>query len=89
MSITLEQIVAIQHQQLNTFPRKIIYLMVRNQADQEGWSTISGNDFCVASALSRRSVEGVIKHLIKSGLVERRKSGPNQTSPFQYRTITF
>lgn len=88
MSITLEDIVAIQHQQLNTLPRKIIYLMMRNQANQEGWSTISSNDFCVASALSRRSVEGVIKHLINSGLVERRKSGPYQTSPYQYRIVT-
>ncbi len=88
MSITLEEIVATQHQQLNTLSRKIIYLMIRNQADDEGWSTISGSDFCRASALSKRSVEGVIKHLINSGIVERKKSAPSQASPYKYRIVT-
>lgn len=88
MSITLEDIVAIQHDQLNTLSRKIIYLMVRNQANELGWATISGKDFSVASALPRRSVDGVIQHLIKIGMVERRKSGPNHSSPYQYRIVT-
>lgn len=48
MPITLEQIVALQHNQLNTLPRKIIWLMIRNQADVFGWSTISSADFCIA-----------------------------------------
>lgn len=88
MSITLEHIVALQHNQLNTLPRKLIYLMIRNQADKDGWATISGNDFSVATTLPRRSVEGVLKHLINTAMVERRKSGDAHSSPFQYRIIT-
>jgi predicted transcriptional regulator len=88
MSITLEDIVAIQHDQLNTLSRKIIYLMMRNQANELGWATISENDFSEASALPRRSVIAVIKHLISTGMVERRKSGPTHSSPYQYRIIT-
>ncbi|WP_080392345.1 MULTISPECIES: hypothetical protein [Pseudomonas syringae group] len=88
MSITLEQIVALQHNQLNTLPRKLVYLMIRNQADEEGWSTISGNDFSVATTLPRRSVEGVLKHLINTAMIERRKSGEAHSAPFKYRIIT-
>lgn len=87
MSITLEEIVALQHQQLNTLSRKIVYLMMRNQVNQEGWSTISSMDFCKATALSRRSVESIVKHLTKTAMVERRKSGTQHSSPYQYRVI--
>jgi predicted transcriptional regulator len=89
MDITLNEIVAVQHQFLNTLSRKIIYLMMRNHANQDGWATISGADFCHATSLPRRSVEFVIKHLIKTGLVERRKSGPSHSSPYAYRVIPY
>ncbi|MBI6743381.1 hypothetical protein GE543_17205 [Pseudomonas sp. SZ57] len=88
MSITLEQIVALQHNQLNTLPRKIIWLMVRNQADVFGWSTISSADFCIATGLPRRSVEGVLKHLVATAMVERRKTGKAHSARYQYRIIT-
>lgn len=86
MSITLEQIVNLQHKNLNTLPRKIIWLMVRNQADVFGWSTISSADFCLATGLPRRSVEGVLKFLIKEGMVERERTsvaGPR----FSFRVL--
>lgn len=88
MSITLEHIIALQHNQLNTLPRKLIYLMIRNQADAYGWSTISSADFCAATALPRRSVEGVLKHLVATAMVERRKTGKAHSARYQYRTIT-
>lgn len=87
MTITLEEIVAVQHQALNTLPRKIIYLMVRNGEDDTGWATISRGAFSGATALPRRSVDYVIKHLMSVGLIERQKSAVNTNSPYQYRII--
>jgi hypothetical protein len=87
MSITLEEIVAVQHQALNTLPRKIIYLMIRNGEDDTGWATISRGAFSGATALPRRSVDYVTKHLMSVGLIERRKSADNINSPYQYRVI--
>ena len=87
MTITLEDIVALQHDQLNTLSRKLNYLMRRHGANEQGWSTISGNDFAKATALPRRSVDYILKHLVATGMVERRKSGNKHSSPYQYRVI--
>ncbi|MBK5351607.1 hypothetical protein JFU37_03590 [Pseudomonas sp. TH41] len=87
MSITLEEIVAVQHQALNTLPRKIIYLMIRNSEDDTGWATISRGAFSGATTLSRRSVDYVIKHLMSVGLIERQKSANNTNAVYQYRVI--
>lgn len=86
MSITLEEIVAIQHQALNTLPRKIIYLLIRNGEDDTGWATISRATFSGATALPRRSVDYVTKHLMSVGLIERRKVQNDNRFYYQYRT---
>jgi predicted transcriptional regulator len=87
MTITLEEIIAVQHQALNTLPRKIIYLMIRNGEDATGWATISRGSFSSATALQRRSVDYVIKHLMSVGLIERRKSAEHINATYQYRVI--
>lgn len=87
MNITLEEIVAVQHQALNTLPRKIIYLMIRNGEDDTGWATISRGTFSGATTLPRRSVDYVTKHLISVGLIERRKSADHSNATYQYRII--
>lgn len=87
MTITLDDIVTLQHDQLNTLSRKLIYLMIRDSTNEYGWSTISGNDFAKATALPRRSVDYIIKHLVNTAMVERRKSGTQHSSPYQYRAI--
>ncbi|AUG97636.1 hypothetical protein AWU82_29995 [Pseudomonas glycinae] len=87
MNITLEEIVAVQHQALNTLPRKIIYLLIRNGEDDTGWTTISRGTFASATALPRRSVDYVTKHLISVGLIERRKSADHSNATYQYRVI--
>lgn len=87
MTITLEEIVAVQHQALNTLPRKIIYLMIRNGEDETGWATISRGAFSGATALPRRSVDYVIKHLISVGIIERRKSAEHSNATYKYRII--
>lgn len=89
MTISLEDIVNLQHNTLNTLSRKLIYLMVRNGANAEGWATISSMDFCKATALPRSSVESIVKHLVKNSLIERRKSGASHSSPYQYRVIPY
>jgi hypothetical protein len=86
-TITLDDIVNLHHNQLNTISRKLIYLMIKGDG-QGHWNTVSCNDFARATALPRRSIDNVLRHLINASLIERRKSGPSHSSPFQYRTIT-
>lgn len=87
MTITLEEIVAVQHQALNTLSRKIIFLMIKRGQDNTGWATISGGSFSKATALPRRSVDYVTQHLINVGLIERRKSADHSNATYQYRVI--
>ncbi|MFL1550384.1 hypothetical protein ACI77I_14910 [Pseudomonas sp. D47] len=87
MNPTLEDIVALRHARLKTLTSKLIYLMILNGAKDDGWTTISISEFGHATALTRRAVDYIIKGLLTSGVIERRKSGPAYTSPYQYRII--
>ncbi|MNY75909.1 hypothetical protein D3C86_2153250 [compost metagenome] len=61
--------------------------MIKRGQDNTGWATISGGAFAKATALPRRSVDYVIKHLMSVGLIERQKSADNTNAPFKYRII--
>ena len=87
MTITLDDIINLQHNKLNTLSRKLIYLMIQGNAKVEGWATISRNDFSTATTLPSRSVDTILKYLVSIALIERRKSGDKHSSPYQYRII--
>ncbi|MFP6860771.1 hypothetical protein [Pseudomonas sp.] len=87
MDVTLQEVINIQHQALNTLPRKILFLMIKNEADATGWATISGYSLARATTLPRRSVDTILKHLINTGLIERRKTGPQHNALYQFRAI--
>lgn len=83
--ITLEEIVAVQHKNLATLTSKLIYLMIRNGADAEGWSSISLSSFSEATGMARRSIVRTLARLQSVGLIEKNpvKSKPNDVN--QYR----
>lgn len=85
--ITLEEIKELQHQEIKNLSTKIIYLMIKNQTNQEGWSAISAAELGAATCLTTRAVFKVIRKLKSCGLIEQRqeKERPNATN--QYRII--
>jgi DNA-binding transcriptional ArsR family regulator len=87
MITTLEDIVALHHARLKTLTRKLIYLMIRNGCNEEGWTTISVAEFGKATSLTRRAVDYILKDLLDAGVIERRKSSESHTAPYQYRVI--
>lgn len=87
MTTTIEDIAALHHARLKTLTRKLIYLMIQNGYKEEGWTTLSVSQFGKATALTRRAVDYILKDLIAGGVIERRKSGPLYTAPYQYRVM--
>ena len=85
--MTLEEITKFQHQEIKNLSTKIIYLMIKNQSNGEGWSVISTAEFAAATSLTTRAVFKVIRKLKSCGLIEQRqeKARPNSTN--QYRII--
>lgn len=87
MTTTIEDIAALHHARLKTLTRKLIYLMIQNGYKEDGWTTLSVSEFGKATALTRRAVDYILKDLLVAGIIERRKSSPLHTAPYQYRTI--
>ena len=87
MTTTIDDIVALHHVRLRTLTRKLIYLMIRNGHKEDGWTTISVSDFGKATALTRRAVDYILKDLLDTGIIERRKSDDAHTAPYQYKIL--
>jgi DNA-binding Lrp family transcriptional regulator len=87
MTTTIDDIVALHHARLRTLTRKLIYLMIRNGYKEDGWTTISVSDFSKATALTRRAVDYILKDLLDTGIIERRKSNESHTAPYQYKIL--
>lgn len=85
--ITIEDIAQIQNKQLKTISSKLIYLMVRSQADDQGWSAISLAHFEKATGMSSNSVARTLSRLIKVGLIERNPNKEHPNSTNKYRII--
>lgn len=85
--ITIEDIAQIQNKQLKTISSKLIYLMIRSQADDQGWSAISIADFSKTTGMPHKSIIRVLARFESLGLIERNpnKERPNSTN--EYRII--
>lgn len=85
--ITLKDITALQLKELNTLSSKIIYLMIRNGSNQEGWSAISISDFSTATGMTTRAIFKVISKLKSNGLIECNIEKERANAVNQYRII--
>lgn len=85
--ITMKEIVAVQHKHLTTLTSKLIYLMIRNGADEEGWSSISLNKFSEATGMARRSIVRILARLQSAGLIEKNPNKSKCNDINQYRVI--
>tara|TARA_R100001244_G_C5167867_1_gene131501 strand:+ start:579 stop:845 length:267 start_codon:yes stop_codon:yes gene_type:complete len=85
--ITLKDITDLQLKELNTLSSKIIYLMIRNGSNQEGWSAISINDFSTATGMTTRATFKVISKLKSNGLIECNTEKERLNAVNQYRII--
>lgn len=85
--ITLEEIKELQHQEIKNLSTKIIYLLIKNKANEDGWSAISAAEFAAATSLTTRAVFKIIRKLKSCGLIEQRQDKERPNSTNQYRTI--
>ena len=85
--ITLEEIIAVQQKNLTTLTSKLIYLMIRNEADDDGWSSISLNKFSEATGMARRSIVRTLARLQAVGLIEKNPSKSKRNDVNQYRIV--
>jgi hydroxymethylpyrimidine pyrophosphatase-like HAD family hydrolase len=80
--ITLEDLVAIDDAILNTLPRKIVFLLIKNGANKrlDGSYVISANKIAEMSSLPRRSVYGVLDYLESNKVISRQFTNTNGKS---------
>ncbi len=83
--ITLDDIKQLESPKLTTLLSKIIYLMIEDKADEEGWASISLREFTEATRHTKKAVIVTLNKLQASGYIEK-QSKPSITN--QYRTIT-
>jgi len=83
----VEELRSVQHEGLNTIPSKVIYLILRNDRDATGWTTVSVIKLSKMTGLTLTGVRKILQKLINLGLVEKERStlGVNKTS--KYRVI--
>ena len=87
MSITIEEVVALQHDQLRTIGAKIVYLTIRNNAQESGWAAISLAELARNTSLSRQGIIKTLKRMAGCGLIEVRNDKVSTTSRNKYRTV--
>ncbi len=86
-TITLDDIKNLPYEELNNLTTKIMYLMIKEGVDEDGWATISVRDFGKATSMTDIGVRLAIKKLLSSGLVEKNEDKEFPYSTNQYRII--
>lgn len=87
MSITVQDIVALQYEGLRSVGSKIVYLTIRNHRDKAGWSSLSFKDLADVTGLTSTGVANIIKRMTNSGLIEVRNSRETPFTKNEYRII--
>jgi hypothetical protein len=82
--VTLDAIKELEHPELTTLSSKVIYLMIEDRANEEGWASIGLKEFSSTASLKERAVINALHKLQASGLIEKR-SRPGATN--HYRII--
>lgn len=77
---------------LDAFPiplltAKVMYLMVRDGVDKEGWTTASYGDFSRMTSLTPKRTYDLVQRLKAHGLIEQRQEKARSNAPNQYRII--
>ncbi len=85
--ITLEEIKELQHKEIKNLSTKIIYLMIKNRSNHEGWSPISVAEFSAATSMTTQGVFKVIQKLKACGLIEQKQEKERPNSINEYRLI--
>lgn len=88
MSITIEDVAKLHHDNLRTIGSKILYLTILNNANENGWTSISLADLARTTCLSRCGVITALKRMEKIGLIEIQHSDNNPKNRNKYRAIT-
>ncbi len=84
--ITLEDIEKFKRVEINTLSTVTIYLMIKDGANEEGWSPIRLKEFSSATGMTKRGTIRSLQKLLACGLIEKRKGQPANAIQ-HYRTI--
>lgn len=87
MSINIEDVVKLQHEQLRTIGQKIIYLTIRNGGKENGWASFSLSELARNVGLSRRGLYKTLHKMRDCGLLEIHNDRTSTTSKNKYRAI--
>lgn len=87
MSINIEDVVKLQHEQLRTIGQKIVYLTIRNSGQGIGWASFSLSELARNTGLSRRGLYNTLHKMRDCGLLEIHNDRASTISKNKYRAI--
>jgi len=88
MSLTLEDVVCLHHEQLRTISQKLIYLSIQRRASESGWTRLGLAELQALSGLTESGVLKTLKRMQKVGLIEVMRDRSHPHNKNLYRTIS-
>lgn len=87
MNISIKDIVDLQKDSLRTIGQKIVYLTIKNNGGEDGWTSVSLSELSRATGLTRTGVINMIKKMQGCGLIEVRNERRTPNERNKYRAI--
>jgi DNA-binding MarR family transcriptional regulator len=83
----IEELGSVQHQSLDTLSSKIIFMIIRNNKDETGWTTISLNELARLTGLTQNGANKVVRKLLAVSLIEKDRTGLKASQTSKYRAL--
>ena len=83
----IEELRTVQSQSLDTLPAKVIYMILRNNKDATGWTTISLHELANITGLSLTGVKKILNRLQAVSLIEKSRTGLKACDASKYRVV--
>jgi len=88
MSITLDEVVRLQHEQLRTLGQKLIWLSIKQRASATGWTKLGLSELRSLTGYSESGVIKTLKKMEECGLIEVKRDRSHPHNKNLYRVIT-
>ena len=83
----IEELGTVQHECLDTLSAKIIYMIMRNNKDEKGWTTISLNQLATITGLTQNGVNKIVNKLQAVSLIEKDRTGLKACETSKYKVM--
>lgn len=83
----IDQLISSPNKGLDTLSSKLIYIIIKNNVEADGWTTISVTKLGRMTGLSLNAVRHNLDKLIKRNLIEKERSKEGVTKASRYKVV--